>query len=233
MFPFHNFYIKNFSAEKELEKIDQISNGTFEFNDDEGSMFSLDYAWFPTKRSPYQFLSEPVQLREQQNKWIPTKRSSYQFEVEPVQTKEQQKGKSIDITTPMALNEYKYSRWNNNYKKAPQSTAQPPNTILKSTVGLPSSQKSKSASMSTQQFYNHLDEVPKVSARNTSHSTSFYENVLNNYNDRDTSNGWFGSSQRSQYVAPTTISQMDCDSLSPSWSNPSNEFVPSQSGFHW
>lgn len=207
VFAFQNFYTDNFSAVKELERIDHISRTNCE--DNEEQLFSLEYASFPAKRSSHQLLAEPpIQIKEQRKKIV-------------------QKEKPIGITTPMALNEHKYSKWNNGYQKLqspqPSATDQPPNKMLKPSDGFPSSEKSVKSS--AQPFYNYFRE-PMSPAGKVDRSTSIYRNPLINFNNRNTSFDWFEASRRSQQAPSASISQIDYDPLTLR-----EEFVPSQSGW--
>lgn len=207
VFPFHNLYINNFSAAKELQRIDQISQANNEANDTD-TLFSLEYESFPAERSSNPFLFEPFQMKEHQNKIKTNERAS--------------KEKTVDKQlVPMALNEYKYSKRNNFYKKLPmpQSSVRSQSSISLKPSTFSGIRKPTQKDLSTQEFYNHLQEVPMKSAGNIDRST--LNPLTNNWN---TSNDWFESSQRPQQV---TFSQMGYGASS------LQGFNPSQSEFHW
>lgn len=214
MFAFQNFYTQNFSAAKELERIDRINRTNCEANDNDGQLFSLEYNSYPANRSSDQHLAEPpVQMVEPRQNIAP-------------------KEVPINRTNPMAINEHKYSKWNHNYKKlqSPQSsvTAASSSAILKSSAGFPNSQKT---AKSPKPFYNRFHDVPMSPAGNVDRATSFYTNPLVDFEKRHTSD-WFQSSEHIHQAASSSNSQIGYNS-----STHREGFMPSQtgwkSGFYW
>ncbi|KAG4067800.1 hypothetical protein HA402_010486 [Bradysia odoriphaga] len=197
-FPFHDFYIQNFSAAKELERIERISHASKEVSDNEGFFFSLEYDALP---SSYEFLTETIQTKDQPMRPLhPTKIT----------------GK----TTPMTLNEHKYSKQSYFHKKLHLSTAGP-STHQSSLKVAPQALKSPFLP----QYYNYSKEVPKTSG---GESRSFFTEPTDpfmNFND-----DWFESTSRRSQLKPTTsiFSQIDYGS-----SSHQEGFIPSQSRFHW
>lgn len=206
VFPFQNFCTKNFSAAKELERIDQISQ---EVNDNETPWFSLEYESFPVKRSSYQFIAEPVHL--------------------PVQLIEQQKkiAPKEKTTTQMALNEYKYSKGNNFYKKVPPPVTSLPSKTKPTADLLSQLRQSTKNPMSTQQIYNFLEDMPMTPAENVNRPSSILSNSSFNFDSQN--NDWFETSRQSQREPSAALFSQLGYASSPL----REEFVPSQSRFNW
>lgn len=205
VFAFQNLYTQNFCAAKELERIDQINQTVCKTDDNEAQLFSLEYDSFPAKRSSEQSFAKPIQF---------SNKNLYSTPLKEQRKTIAQKERPINITTPMALNEHKYSK-GNNYKKLQQ-----PTVISKPSVSFQSSEK-------TTQPLNHLfNQNPVTNAVKFDRSTSFYGKPLMNSN-RKTSNDWFEPSRRSQQAEFTTTSQMDSDP-----SSLQEGFIPSQSGWN-
>lgn len=215
MFPFYDSYIERFSAAKELERMDQMNDND---NDDtEESPFSLEYDTVP--RSNPMMSSKPIRIVEI---------------AEPA--------RPIDkISTPIALNEHKYTKRNNFYcKQTPRSPTKV--SFRKDVPSFQSSQKTQAWPLSTQHFHKYWEEKPMAS-NNTADS-------LINRNNRNTPNEWFESSGR---LAETGLSQLshsgnrDRRFTGLSWSSQYHsdrtpdygtsscvdEFFPSQSKFNW
>ncbi|XP_037028918.1 probable ATP-dependent DNA helicase HFM1 [Bradysia coprophila] len=198
-FPFHDFYIHNFSAAKELERIDRISHASKDVSVNEGFFFSLEYDALP---SSYEFLTETTQTKDQP--------------MRPLQPT-----KITGKTTPMTLNEHKYSKQSYFHKKLqmPQLSTAGPSTHhppLKVAPQVPQSPF-------LPQYYSYSKGVSKVSG---GESRSFFTEPTDPFMNDD----WFESTSRRSQQKPTSsiFSQIDYGS-----SSHQGGFIPSQSRFHW
>ncbi|KAJ6637700.1 putative ATP-dependent DNA helicase HFM1 [Pseudolycoriella hygida] len=186
VFPFHNFYIRNFSAAKELERIDQISQEKNEDNLVEGLTFSLEHQPFPPSKSSVQHLPEPI------------KRPQH-----PVV----QKKDTFSISSPMTTNEYRYSKWNDSYKNLELSPSSEPVQLHNETLRYSQRFLSSQAATPTQQFFNYFQDDRMSSTQSNNQTTLNYTKPLLNFSNRNT---W---SRQSQESGPFTTSQIGNNSF--------------------
>lgn len=230
VFPFREFYIENFSAAEELEKIDRISDANTDVPDEnEGFFFSLEYNALP---SSYKLHTETIQAKDQR-----------MMTMQPVKTINK---------TPLTLNEHKYSKQSYFTKQhqSPQLFAAGPSATCYQSSSKADYQSSPKAvyQSSLKVDYQSSSKTDYQSSTNVDYQSSLkagqqtvprlfmpslynYSKESRNTTDHLTNRNedWFESSRRPQQKPTASVfSQMGYGSQSLE-----EGFTPSQSRFHW